>query len=66
MRISVPSEGWVGGMPTPRKDSVASVDDGEREVDRGDDQHRAEHVRQDMADMIDERARGRSGARPAT
>ena len=25
MRISVPSEGWVGGTPTPRKDSVASV-----------------------------------------
>ena len=24
MRISVPSDGWVGGMPTPRKDSVAS------------------------------------------
>src|SRR5690606_13293786 len=24
MRISVPSEGWVGGTPTPRKDSVAS------------------------------------------
>ncbi len=25
MRISVPSEGWVGGMPMPRNDSVASV-----------------------------------------
>ena len=25
MRISVPSEGWVGGTPTPRNDSVASV-----------------------------------------
>src|SRR5207237_5769570 len=24
-RISVPSEGWVGGSPTPRNDSVASV-----------------------------------------
>ena len=25
MRISVPSDGWVGGTPTPRNDSVASV-----------------------------------------
>ncbi len=25
MRIRVPSEGDVGGAPTPRKDSVASV-----------------------------------------
>src|SRR5258706_3187709 len=25
MRISVPSEGWVGGTPTPRSESVASV-----------------------------------------
>src|SRR5690606_37456539 len=24
MRISVPSDGWVGGTPTPRKESVAS------------------------------------------
>ena len=27
MRISVPSDGWVGGRPTPRNDSVASVED---------------------------------------
>ena len=25
MRISVPSDGWVGGTPTPRKDKVASA-----------------------------------------
>ncbi|MNU02782.1 hypothetical protein D3C71_2112610 [compost metagenome] len=25
MRISVPSDGWLGGMPMPRNDNVASV-----------------------------------------
>ena len=25
MRTSVPSEGWLGGSPTPRNDKVASV-----------------------------------------
>ena len=48
MRISVPSDGWVGGRPTPRKDSVASVMIGEREIDRRDHQHRPHHVGQDM------------------
>ena len=36
----VPSEGSVGGRPTPRNDSVASVMIGERQVDGGDHQHR--------------------------
>ena len=49
MRISVPSDGWVGGTPTPRNDSVASVMMASREIDRRDHQHRAEHVGQHVA-----------------
>ena len=56
MRISVPSEGSVGGRPTPRKDSVASVMIGEREIDRGDHQHRPHDIGQDMADEDARRA----------
>ena len=32
--MSVPSDGWVGGTPTPRKDSNRLSEDRNREVDR--------------------------------
>ena len=50
MRISVPSDGCVGGTPTPRNDSVASVMIAVRDLDRRQHQHRPEHVGQHMAD----------------
>ena len=49
MRISVPSEGSVGGRPTPRKDSVASVMMASARLIVRDDQHRRQHVGQHVA-----------------
>ena len=47
-RMRVPSEGVVGGTPTPRKLSVASVMNRDREVDGGDHQHRTHYVGEDV------------------
>ncbi len=45
LRISVPSDGVVTGMPIPRKLNVALGYDGDAEVDGGDDEHRSHDVR---------------------
>ena len=49
MRIRVPSDGCVGGTPTPRKDSVASVMIATASWIVRDHQHRADDVRQHVA-----------------
>ena len=59
-RISVPSEGCVGGTPTPRNDSVASVMIAVAMWIVAMHQHRAHHVRQHVRSMI------ASGRRPMT
>ena len=60
MRISVPSDGRVGGTPTPRNDSVASVRIAIASDERRDHQHRPQHVGQHVAQHDQQRMRCRS------
>ena len=49
-RMRVPSEGVVGGTPTPRKLRVALGDDRDGEMDGGDHQHGSGDVGEDVPD----------------